>query len=179
MIKAVVIGACGRMGKLLVSGIAQADDLELVGAVEASSVPDIGKDAGEVAGAGTLGVKIVDDSHLPEVMEKSDVVINFIAPKEAVLDHLRVAAENEKPMVIGTTGFSDEEMETIRDLASNIPCVMAPNMSVGINLMLKIVRDVASVLGVSLALLIRVTLRNEPICPVDSVLRIDLYVARS
>ena len=147
MIKAIVIGACGRMGKLLVNSVAQADDLELVGAVEASGIPDVGKDAGEVAGAGTLGVKIVDDSQLSEVMKKGDVVINFTAPKEAVLDHLRVAVENEKPMVIGTTGFSDEEIGTIRGLASSIPCVMAPNMSVGINLMLKIVKDVASVLG--------------------------------
>lgn len=147
MTKAIVVGACGRMGKLLVNGIAQEDDLELVGAVEAPGIPDIGKDAGEVAGAGALGVKIVDAPQLPEVIKKGDVVINFSAPKEAVLDHLRVAVENEKPMVIGTTGFSDDEMEVIRELASKIPCVMAPNMSVGINLMLKIVKDAASVLG--------------------------------
>jgi len=70
MIKVIVIGACGRMGKLLVSSIAKEKDLELVGAVEAAGVPDTGKDAGEVAGAGTLGVKIVDDSHLSEVMKK-------------------------------------------------------------------------------------------------------------
>jgi len=75
------------------------------------------------------------------------VAIDFIAPKDAVLDHLRVAVENEKPVVIGTTGFSDAEVRTIKELASNIPCVMAPNMSVGVNLMLKIVKDVASVLG--------------------------------
>lgn len=147
MIKAIVVGACGRMGKLLVNGIAQADDLELAGAVEATGVTDLGKDAGEVAGAGKLGVEIVDDSHLSEVMKRGDVAINFITPKEAVLNHLRVAVENQKPMVIGTTGFSEQEMATIRELASKIPCVMAPNMSVGINLMLKIVRDVASVLG--------------------------------
>jgi len=147
MIKVIVVGACGRMGKLLVAGIAQADDLELVGAVDAASVPDIGKDAGGVAGVGALGIKIASDSSLSEVMKKGDVVINFSAPKEVVLDHLRVAVENEKPMVIGTTGFSDKEMGIIKELASNISCVMAPNMSVGINLMLKIVRDVASVLG--------------------------------
>ena len=75
------------------------------------------------------------------------MAIDFIAPKDAVLDHLRVAVENEKPVVIGTTGFSDAEVRTIKELASNIPCVMAPNMSVGVNLMLKIVKDVASVLG--------------------------------
>jgi 4-hydroxy-tetrahydrodipicolinate reductase len=145
MIKAIVVGACGRMGRLLVSGIAQDDDMELVGAVEAPGVPNIGKDAGEIAGAGSLGVKIVDD--LSEVIEKGDVAINFSAPKEAALDHLRTAVENGKPMVMGTTGFTPEEMETIRELTSRIPCVMAPNMSVGINVLLKIVRDAASVLG--------------------------------
>jgi len=145
MIKAIVVGACGRMGRLLVSGIAQDDDMELVGAVEAPGVPNIGKDAGEIAGAGALGVKIVDD--LSEVIGKGDVAINFSAPKEAALDHLRTAVENGKPMVMGTTGFTPEEMGTIRELTSRIPCVMAPNMSVGINVLLKIVRDAASVLG--------------------------------
>jgi 4-hydroxy-tetrahydrodipicolinate reductase len=147
MIKVIVVGACGRMGKLLVNGIAKADDLELVGAVEAPGIPFIGKDAGEVAGAGTLGVKVVDDSSVPEVLEKGDVVINFIAPKEAALNHIRAAAKSGKPMVIGATGFSDEEMETIKQLAANVPCVMAPNMSIGINVLLKVVKDVASVLG--------------------------------
>jgi 4-hydroxy-tetrahydrodipicolinate reductase len=145
MIKAIVVGACGRMGRLLVSGIAQDDDMELVGAVEAPGVPYIGKDAGEVAGAGALGVEVGDN--LSEVIGKGDVAINFSAPKEAALDHLRTAVENEKPMVVGTTGFTPEEMGTIRELTSRIPCVMAPNMSVGINVLLKLVRDAASVLG--------------------------------
>jgi len=145
MIKAIVVGACGRMGKLLVNGIAQDGDMELVGAVEAPGVPNIGKDAGEIAGAGALGVKIVDN--LSEIIGKGDVAINFSAPKEAALAHLRTAVENGKPMVVGTTGFTPEEMGTIRELTSRIPCVMAPNMSVGINVLLKIVRDAASVLG--------------------------------
>ena len=147
MIKAIVIGACGRMGKLLVNGIAQADDLELVGAIEAPGVPDLGKDAGEVAGAGALGVGIADDSHLSEVMKKGDVAISFITSTEAALKHLCVAAENETPMVIGTTGFTDEQLETVKELTTSIPCVMAPNMSVGVNVLLKAVRDVASALG--------------------------------
>ncbi len=145
MIKAIVVGACGRMGRLLVNGIAQDDNMELVGAVEAPGVPYIGRDAGEVAGAGALGVKVVDN--LSEVIGKGDVVINFSAPKESALAHLRTAVENGKPMVVGTTGFTSEEMATIRELTTRIPCVMAPNMSVGINVLLKIVRDAASVLG--------------------------------
>ena len=118
MIKVIVIGACGRMGRLLVSSIAQESDMELVGAVEAAGIPLIGKDAGEVAGIGAVGVKIADNSQLSDLMKKADVAINFITPKESVLDHLRIAVENEKPMVIGTTGFSEEESKIIKDLAS-------------------------------------------------------------
>lgn len=147
MVKATVIGACGRMGKLLVNGIAQADDLELVGAVEAPGAPDIGKDAGEEAGAGTLGVKVVDDSSLSEAMAKSDVAISFITSTKAALSHLQVAVDTGTPMVIGTTGFTDEERETIDKLTASIPCVLAPNMSVGINVLLKVVKDVATILG--------------------------------
>ncbi|MGB9598065.1 MAG: 4-hydroxy-tetrahydrodipicolinate reductase, partial [Candidatus Poribacteria bacterium] len=61
--------------------------------------------------------------------------------------HLQVAVDNKKPMVIGTTGFTADEMIKIKELASNIPCVMAPNMSIGINVMLKAIKDMAKVLG--------------------------------
>ena len=147
MIKVIVIGAGGRMGRMLVTGIASDKDLELVGAIEASGVPFIGKDAGELAGIANLGVPITDDSILPELFKKADVAINFITPKEAVLKHLQIAVESKKPMVIGTTGFTAEEMKTIKELTAKIPCVMAPNMSVGINVMLKAIRDMAKVLG--------------------------------
>jgi len=147
MIKAIVIGACGRMGRLLISSIAREADMALVGAVEASNIPFIGKDAGEVAGIESLGVKITDGSHLSELMRKADVAINFITPKESVLKHLRVAVENHKPMVIGTTGFSADEMDEIKGIASQIPCVMSPNMSIGVNVMLKVIKDMAKILG--------------------------------
>ncbi len=147
MIKAIVIGAGGRMGRMLVTGISNDNDLELVGAIEAPNVPFLGKDAGELAGIAKLGVPIVDDSNLGELFNKADVAINFITPKEAVINHLKVAVKSQKPMVIGTTGFNADEMKVIKDLASEIPCVMSPNMSIGVNVMLKILRDVAKVLG--------------------------------
>lgn len=147
MIKVIVIGAGGRMGRMLVTGIANEKDMELVGAIEASNVPFLGKDAGELAGIGSLGVPITDDSHLSELFKKADVAIDFITPKEAVLGHLRVAVENQKPMVIGTTGFTADEMKTIKELASQIPCVMSPNMSIGVNVMLKVIKDMAKILG--------------------------------
>lgn len=147
MIKTIVIGAGGRMGRMLVTGISNDKELELVGAIEAPNVPFLGKDAGELAGIAKLGVPIVDDSNLSELFNKADVAINFITPKEAVIRHLQVAVECQKSMVIGTTGFSADEMKVIKDLASKIPCVMSPNMSIGVNVMLKVLRDVAKVLG--------------------------------
>jgi len=147
MIKVIVIGAGGRMGRMLVTSIANEKDMQLVGAIEASSVPFLGKDAGELAGIGNLGVPITDDSHLPELFKKADVAINFITPKEAVLGHLHKAVESQKPMVIGTTGFTADEMKTIKELTSQIPCVMSPNMSIGVNVMLKVIKDMAKILG--------------------------------
>ena len=97
MTKAIVLGACGRMGKLLVNGIAQADDLELVGAVEAAGVPDLGKDAGEVAGAGTLGVEIVDDSQLSELM----IVQSLLPRRRKDTEKLRMYIFS-RPMLLST-----------------------------------------------------------------------------
>jgi len=147
MIKVIVIGAGGRMGRMLVTGIASDKDMELVGAIESSVVPFLGKDAGELAGIANLGVPIVDDSHLPELFKNADVAINFITPKEAVLNHLRIAVDSKKPMVIGTTGFTDDEETEIKRLAESIPVVKAPNMSIGVNVMLKVLRDMAKILG--------------------------------
>lgn len=147
MIKVTIIGACGRMGRLLVSAVVQEPDMELVGAIEAVGTPFIGKDAGEIAGIGSVGIKVTEDSNLEQVLKDSDVAISFITPKEAVIKHLRIAVEQKKPMVIGTTGFTADEMKVIRELTSEIPCVMAPNMSIGVNLMLKLVREAATILG--------------------------------
>jgi len=135
------------MGRMLVTGISQDKDLELVGAIEASSVPFLGKDAGELAGVGELGVPIADDTHLSDLFKKADVAIDFITPKESVLKHLEIASKSKKPMVIGTTGFTADEEAKIKELASNIAVVKAPNMSIGVNVMLKAIRDMAKVLG--------------------------------
>ncbi|MBD3184709.1 4-hydroxy-tetrahydrodipicolinate reductase [Candidatus Poribacteria bacterium] len=147
MLKVTVIGARGRMGQLLVAAVAKAQDMELVGAVEAPDSPAVGQDAGEIAGIGRLDVNIVDSNSLSEALKDADVAINFSAPKEVVLDHLRTAAKSKTSMVIGTTGFTEEEMDTIKELTSSMPCVMAPNMSFGVNVLLKVVKDVAEILG--------------------------------
>jgi 4-hydroxy-tetrahydrodipicolinate reductase len=144
MIAVVVVGAAGRMGCRLVSLIKESANLTLAGALEVQGHPAIGKDAGEIAGAGYAGVPITDD--LSSLMERGDVIIDFSAP-ESTLAHLRIATQHGRAMVIGTTGFSASQREELVSLASLIPCVWSPNMSVGINLICKVIADMARILG--------------------------------
>jgi len=142
--KVIITGAAGRMGKRLVSIVHESPNLQLTGATEAKAHPDIGKDAGELAGCGHLDVSLTDD--LAIVLPKADVVVDFTSPV-ATLNHLVQAVQHKRAMVIGTTGFSPDEMNQLRKHAESIPCVQAPNMSVGINVLLKIIGKVAQALG--------------------------------
>jgi 4-hydroxy-tetrahydrodipicolinate reductase len=144
MIRVIIDGACGRMGKLIIQGVTQQEDMELIGAVEFAGHPQIGQDAGEIAGVGPLGVPICGD--LSEVLANGDVVIEFTRP-DATIENLRKVVEADKAMVIATTGYSDEELAEVHQLAAQIRCVMAPNMSVGVNVMLQAIQLVAKALG--------------------------------
>jgi 4-hydroxy-tetrahydrodipicolinate reductase len=104
----------------------------------------VGSDVGEVVGLGTLGLQVAPD--LNSVLNEGDVMVDF-THHEASVKHLRQAVAAKKPVVIGTTGFTSLEMETIETLAKEIPCVQAPNMSMGVNLMFKVVEDMARALG--------------------------------
>lgn len=144
MIHVIVNGACGRMGRLITQGVSQENDMKLVGAIEFPTHPQIGSDAGDVAGIGKIGVPIV--GNLSDVMSNADVVIEFSKP-EATLKHLRQVVDADKAMVIATTGFTNEELIEIHELASKIPCVMAPNMSLGVNVMIRALELIAKSLG--------------------------------
>ncbi|MCJ7663544.1 MAG: 4-hydroxy-tetrahydrodipicolinate reductase [Desulfobacterales bacterium] len=144
MINAIVVGAAGRMGRMVINAIQNAEGITCTGAVEATGNPSLGQDAGVVAGLGELKVRIVDA--LQSVIQKGDVVIDFTAA-EASLKNMEIAAQLHKPMVVGSTGFSSQHMERVRKLTKEFPCVLAPNMSVGVNLMFRIVEQVARVLG--------------------------------
>ncbi len=143
MMRVIVTGASGRMGRMLVRAVAERDDAELVGATEKAGSVLVGTDAGKLAGAGSLGVPLVDDvTKLPE----ADVLIDFTTP-EACLDYARLAAERGLRMVIGTTGHDALQMETLRQTLASTPVVMAANYSVGVNLALQLIRQAARVLG--------------------------------
>lgn len=144
MTKTVVVGAAGRMGCRLVSLIKESPSLMLTGALEVKGHPSLGKDAGETAGSGHAGVSITDN--LPSLLEQGEVLIDFSAP-EPTLEHMRTVVRHRRAMVVGTTGFSPAQLEELKLLAHEIPCVFSPNMSVGINLLCKVIGEMARTLG--------------------------------
>jgi len=144
MVKAVVTGAAGRMGGRIISLIAQTEGIEVAGAAERPGHPAIGRDAGENLGIDRTGVRIGDS--LEGCIERGDVVIDFTA-HDVSLGHLETAASAGKAIVIGSTGFTAREMERVRELAPSVRCVLTPNMSVGVNVMLKVLADVSTILG--------------------------------
>ena len=144
MIKAIVAGAAGRTGQRIIHMIQQSGEVDLVGAFERSGHPSVGRDAGQVAGLGEIGVKVADS--LEEVMDIGEVLIDFTVP-EATLANAKTASSNGLAMVIGTTGFDKDLRKELKSLTENLRCVMAPNMSVGVNVMFRIAEETAKILG--------------------------------
>ena len=144
MIRVIITGICGRMGRCITQGISQQVDMKLVGAIQYPGHPQIGNDAGVVAGVGEIGVTVT--GKLEDVLESTDVVIEFSKP-EATVQYLRQVVDADKAMVIATTGFNPDELETVKELASQIRCVMAPNMSLGVNVMIQALELIAKALG--------------------------------
>ena len=144
MIRAIVCGAAGRMGNRIVALMQEASDVALAGAVERPGHPCLGKDAGETAGIGTIGINIVSD--LRSVVKEGQVILDFTAPQAAIA-HLAVAAEAKVPMVFGTTGLSAADQNRARELSATVACVLSPNMSIGVNVLFRVLAEVASILG--------------------------------
>ncbi|MFQ5451100.1 MAG: 4-hydroxy-tetrahydrodipicolinate reductase [Nitrospinaceae bacterium] len=144
MIKIVVVGAAGRMGRTIVSCIEDSPGAELAGGTETPGHPALGKDVGELAGIGPKNICVMD--RLEDAVESADAIIDFTTP-ECSMETLRVGTEKFKPMVIGTTGFSAEQKQRVQELARKNRSVMAPNMSIGVNVLFKVVRDMALALG--------------------------------
>jgi len=132
------------MGRNLITACNSAEGLCVGVATERPGHELLGSDAGMVAGVGGLGVAIIDE--LESAVDQFDVLIDFTSP-QATLIHLDVCRRHGKSIVIGTTGFSDEQKQQISDAASDIGVVFAPNMSVGVNLCLKLLDMAARVLG--------------------------------
>ncbi len=141
----VVCGAMGRMGRMILSVLKENPyGLTLAGAVEAPGHPLLSQDAFEAAGLGRAGVSVTDG--FAESIANADVSIDFTGAELSVR-HAEAAAAAGKPMVIGSTGLSAEQSGRIHGAARKVAIVQSPNMSVGVNLMFKVVADVARVLG--------------------------------
>ena len=143
MMRVIIVGASGRMGRMLVRAVSEAGDAELVGATERPGSGWIGQDAGVLASLPELGVTVADDlGACPD----GDVIIDFTAP-QATLAHAAFAAKKGMRMVIGTTGFEPGMLDMLKKTLAGVPAVMAANYSVGVNLSLELIRRAASVLG--------------------------------
>jgi 4-hydroxy-tetrahydrodipicolinate reductase len=121
MIKIAVVGSSGRMGQTIIETIKKSDKVQ-------------------------LGVMLEKEDNLNDVLEEFDTLIDFTRP-EATLNYLKICAKNNKKMVIGTTGFNEKQLQQLEDLAIQTSVVFAPNMSVGVNLSLKLLEMTAKVIG--------------------------------
>lgn len=145
-LKIVVVGAAGRMGKTLIAQVSETEGCILSGATEPEGAPMLGRDAGLVAGVGELGVTITHDP-LP-LIAQAQAVLDFTAPAAAVA-HAGLCAQARIVHVIGTTGFSAEEEDRIRAAARHATVIKAGNMSLGVNLIAQLTRQVAKLLDPS------------------------------
>ena len=139
-----VVGCGGRMGRMLVAEIASTEGCSVAGGSEAPGSGYVNQDIGELAGIGRIGIPIGET--VEKLMRDSDVVLEFTSPG-ATAEHAELAASLGTAMVIGTTGLSPEQGERVRRAAHNIPIVWAPNMSLGVNILLRVVEQVAGRLG--------------------------------
>ncbi len=144
-IKLGINGAAGRMGKAVVAAAGVCDDIAITAAIELSTCSVLGEDVGVVAGEGALGVAITDD--LTEAIGTVDVLIDFTTAATLVDTLACCRTASKTPIVIGTTGLGDTEHAAIAEAANDLAIVLAPNMSVGVNLCLELIERAARVLG--------------------------------
>ena len=138
-IKIAVVGASGRMGRMIIESVLKDSGTHLVAAIDQAGTAAIGKDAGELVGQ-PCGVVVTSD--VEAGISKADCLIDFTRP-EGALHHLSLCRRHRVGMVIGTTGFDAAGKQLIAEAAKDVPVVFAPNMSVGVNVVFKLL-DMAS-----------------------------------
>ena len=136
-VKVAVIGAAGRMGREVCRAALETDGVELAGGAVGPGAPELGADLGELCGFGGIGIAATEDPP-----ENAEVLVEFTTP-EATVAHLAYG----KPAVIGTTGLNEEQRKEVERAAASVPIVLAPNMSVGVNLLRDLVRELSAKLS--------------------------------
>lgn len=139
MIKIIISGICGKMGSMIAAAADGAEGIQLIGGTEAKGHPEIGNTKLQVINH-DLKYPVTDD--LSSIIGNADVVIDFTAVP-STLANLKIALKSKKAMVIGTTGFKDSEIAELKKASEIIPVVFSPNMSVGVNLLFKLVKEAA------------------------------------
>jgi len=176
MLNIAIAGSAGRMGRALIEAINQAPDMCLAAALERSGSDLIGKDAGELVGA-PCGVLISDD--MDAGLEAADVLIDFTRP-EGTLTHLGLCRKHKTNIIIGTTGFSPEQKLQIQAASRDIGIVFAPNMSVGVNIVFKLLEQAAKVLAEDYDIeIIEAHHRHKVDAPSGTALRMGEVVAEA
>lgn len=170
-VRVIITGASGRMGSTLVRMVNEEKGLVLAGVVERKGSPSVGADAG--------GLTITDDLSKAIAAGGAHVVIDFTSA-EATVEHARICANAGVAMVVGSTGFSPEAREEVMLASRNIPLVMAPNMSVGVNLVIRMAAELAKVLGDGFDIeIVETHHRNKKDAPSGTALRLAEDVARA
>jgi 4-hydroxy-tetrahydrodipicolinate reductase len=144
MTRIAVVGATGRMGLCLMKAAFLHNQTQLTVAIARAGNDSIGKNAGMLAGIGTIDVNVCDD--LSDKINDFDVLIDFTRP-EVSMEYIEICRKARKKIVIGTTGYSESQKAEITRAAKDVPIVLAPNMSVGVNLSLKLLEMTAKVMG--------------------------------
>lgn len=177
MTRIAIVGADGRMGHALLTACLDSPDVTLAAAIERAGSAAVGRDAGELIGRQAIGLAVTDG--LAAVIQTVDVVVDFTRP-EPTLAHLAVCQAHQVRMVVGTTGFSPAQRTTLETAARTLPMVVAPNMSVGVNLCLKLLEITARVIGPGTDIEItEAHHRHKVDAPSGTALRMGDVVARS
>jgi 4-hydroxy-tetrahydrodipicolinate reductase len=142
--KIAIAGAAGRMGRMLIRQVTETEGAEISGGVDRADSPGLGRDLGQLAGLEPLGVALSEDA--AAAFAGADAVIDFTLP-EATAAHARAAAEAGAAYVIGTTGLGAAEQQAVDEAARRVAVVQAGNMSLGVNLLVQTVKQVAKALG--------------------------------
>lgn len=179
MIRAVIAGVTGRMGSTLVRMVRDDPNMEVAGGTEKKGSSAVGLDVGLAAGLGNLEVATQDDLARAIGEGKGQVVIDFTTPDASLL-HAKVCAELKVPLVVGSTGFSPADRSAVEELSSQVAVVMAPNMSVGVTLMIRTAAQLAKVLGNGFDVeIVETHHRKKKDAPSGTALRLGEELARA
>jgi 4-hydroxy-tetrahydrodipicolinate reductase len=176
VIPVLVIGAPGKMGRRIIDLIRTEPGLRLRGALAHASHPALGKDVGELAGVGPMGVSLECD--LAKILPNADVVIDF-SRAEATMDYLPTVAAAQKAMVIGTTGFTASQRADIVRLSQTMRCFLTPNMSLGVNVLFQVLRQVATLLPDYDVEIVEAHHRTKVDAPSGTALRMAAIIAEA